>query len=227
MQGIQSRHPPGGVAVITGEQLRYASSMQCINGLQVPAGSAAPWIAGVLVGHSINKAFQIVMDNPALEWAWLMGDDHMFPPDILIKLLDRDVDCIVPLCLNRAPPMDPTIVIGKDRLKRIDELPPGGLYKLAEDETCGDAGILVRRHVLEATGPDWHELKKSGKHNAEDREFVGKVKDAGFDVYVDLDNPISHMAAFEIKPIRKGENWEIQLNCAHRHVCDLGAMRTE
>lgn len=228
MQGIESRHPPGGVALITGEVLRYAQAMKCITALRVPAGSAAPWITGVLVAHNINTALRAIVDNPKLEWAWLMGDDHLFPPDILIKLLDRDVDCIVPLCLNRAPPMDPTIITADKRLKRIEELPPeGGLYKLGPGEVCGDAGILIRRNVLEATGPNWHELKKSGSHNAEDREFVGKVKDAGFDVWVDLDNPIGHMAAFEIAPVRKETGWEVRLNCANRHVCDLGAMRTE
>jgi hypothetical protein len=227
MQGIQSRHPPGGACVITGDQLRYTQAVKCITALQVPAGSSAPWMSGVLVAHNINLALKAVMDNPKLQWAWLMGDDHLFPPDILIKLLDRDVDCIVPLCLNRAPPMDPTIITADKKLKRIEDLPASGLYKLGPGETCGDAGILVRRHVLEATGPNWHELKKSGSHNAEDREFVQKVKDAGFDVHVDVDHPISHMAAFEIVPVRTEEGWVIRLNCANRHVCDLGAMRTE
>lgn len=225
MQGVESRHSPGGIAVITGEQLRYVQAMRCIEALKVPPGSTGIWRAGVLVAHNINLAIQAVMDNPKLEWVWLMGDDHTFPPDTLLKLLDRDVDAIVPLCLNRAPPMDPTIVIGKSGLKRVEDLPAGGLYKLADDETCGDAGLLVRRRVLEATGPVWHELKKSGSHNAEDREFTQKIKDAGFDVWVDLDNPIAHMAAFEIVPVRSDAGWQIRLMCAGRHVCDLGAMR--
>jgi hypothetical protein len=224
MQGVSSRHPPGGVAVITGEHLRYVQAMRCVEALRVPAGSAGIWRAGVLVAYNINLAIRAALDNPTLEWVWLMGDDHTFPSDILLKLLDRDVDCIVPLCLNRAPPMDPTIVTPSG-MKRIEDLPAGGLYKLAEGETCGDAGLLVRRKVLEATGPDWHELKKSGSHNAEDREFVQKVKSAGFDVWVDLDNPIAHMAAFEIAPVRSETGWLVRLMCAGRHVCDLGALR--
>lgn len=228
MQAVSTTHKPGGIAMITGELTRYGQSMQCFGRLRVPPGSAVPWIMGVLVAHNINTAFQVVMDNPALEWAWLMGDDHTFPPDILIKLLDRDVDVIVPLCLNRAPPFDPTIIEFKDgqgRLKHVEELPmEGGLYKLQEGEVCGDAGLLVRRHVLEAIGAPWHKLKKSGGHNAEDREFIERVKAAGFDVYVDLDNPIGHIAPVEYLPVRKESGWEIRMMCGGRHVADLGGM---
>lgn len=127
MQGIETRHGPGGIAIITGEQLRYVQAMRCIEALRVPPGSTGIWRAGVLVAHNINLAFQTAMDNPKLEWVWLMGDDHTFPSDILIKLLDREVDCIVPLCLNRAPPMDPTIITADRNLKRIEDLPASSL----------------------------------------------------------------------------------------------------
>lgn len=224
MQGIASRHPPGGVAIITGELARYVPAMRCIESLQVPAGSASVWRAGVLVSFNLNEAFRTIMANPRLEWAWLMGDDHTFPPDTLMKLLDRDVDVVVPLCLNRSVPMDPTIIEGP-RLKFLEDLPASGLYTLTGTETCGDAGMLIRRRVLEATGPDWYDRKKSGSHNAEDREFVQKIREAGFDVHVDVDNPIGHLTTFEILPVRKDTGWEIRLSAGLKPVCDLGAMR--
>lgn len=169
MQGASTDHPPGGVCLITGELTRYVQSMRAAVSLRVPPGSALAWNAGPLVAFNINTSLQSVMDNPSLEWAWLMGDDHTYPPDILLKLLDRRVDVVVPLCLNRAPPLDPTI-IGPTGLRYLEDLPTSGLYELQPDETCGDAGMLIRRRVLEKLGPNFHELKKSGSHNAEDQE---------------------------------------------------------
>lgn len=227
MQAVPSRHGPGGVCLITGELTRYGKAMQSCMGLKMPPGSALSWMMGVLVAHNINEAIKGVMANPKLEWVWLMGDDHTFPPDVLLNLLDREVDVVAPLCLNRAPPMDPVIIdmgASPPRLRYLEDMPASGLYKLGPNEVCGDAGLLVRRHILEKIGYPWHQLKKSGGHNAEDREFIARVKDAGFDVYVDLDNPIGHIAAVEFIPVKVGDHWEVRINCGGSHVCDLGTM---
>lgn len=226
MQGVQTRHPPGGICIVSGELTRYGQAMRSIMGLQVPPGSASPWMMGVLVGHNINQALKAMMDRPELQWAWLMGDDHTFPPDLLLKLLDREVDVIAPMCLNRSPPMDPTVVDGDlGRLVYLEDMPTSGLYKLGPKQVCGDAGLLVRRHVLEKIGYPWHQLKKSGGHNAEDREFIDRVKEAGFDVWVDCDNVIGHMAAIEFIPVIVDGHWEVQIRCATKLVCNLGMMR--
>lgn len=221
MQAVSSDHPPGGVCLITGDLTRYGQAMRSCMWVKVPPGSTAPWMMGTLVGHNINVALQAVMDNPAMQWAWLMGDDHTFAPDILLRLLDRDVDCIVPLCLNRKPPFDPTVA-GRGAMKSLRDMPSSGLYELSDGEVCGDAGMLVKRHVLEAIGAPWHDLNKSGSHNAEDREFVSRVKAAGFRVHVDCDNVIGHMAPVEFWPVNKDGKWEVRLVCSQQYVCDLG-----
>lgn len=231
MQGVKSHHPPGGVCMISGELTRFGQSMQAWTRLQVPAGSASPWIMGTLVGNNINSAFRSIMAAPSLEWAWLMGDDHTYEPDILLNLLDRQVDVIVPLCLNRSVPFDPTIIEADKngnpvRLKHLEDLgTSSGLYRLGPHETCGDAGILVRRHVLEKIGDPWHRLLKSGSHNAEDREFIKRVKDEGFEVHVDLDNVIGHLGVVEYKPVRKETGWEVRISSGQRHVCDIGTFK--
>lgn len=222
MQASKSDHPPGAVCLITGDLLRYQPAMLSVVQLRVPAGSALVPMAGMLVAYNINSALTGMMANPDLEWAWLMGDDHTFRPDILMKLLDRNVDVVVPLCLNRTPPFSPTIAVASERMKRLDELPDSGLYKLAENETTGDAGMLIRRSALEATGPDWYGKRKSGGHNSEDREFVEKIKLAGIDVHVDLDNPIGHMTPLELWPALAEGKWQVRCFSAGKHMCDLG-----
>lgn len=212
--------------MVTGELSRYALSIQSLVSLKAPAESVLTWFCGVLIAKSLNNAFQAVMDNPKLQWAWVMGDDHVFSPDTLLNLLSREKDVIVPLCLNRVPPMDPTIIDHRyKRMKYIEELPLEGLYKLEPYETCGDAGLLIRRSVLEKTGPVWYERKKSGAHSAEDQEFIAKIKDAGYDVFVDLDNPIGHIGNVNFIPWRKKTGWEVRLiGGGVRHICDLASM---
>ena len=227
MFAVPSDHHPGAVALITGEQFRFAQSARCAMTMMAPAGSALAWPMGVLVAHNINLAFQSVLDNPALQWCFLMGDDHTYPPDIIPKLLDRNVDAVIPLCLNRAPPIEPTIAVrmddGRHRFKLLSELPGSGIYRLADNETCGDAGLLIRRHVLEKIGAPWHLTKKSGAHDAEDREFTERIKDHGFSVHVDLDNPIGHIAPTVLSPVRYQDQWNIRLEIAGKPVCNLAA----
>lgn len=212
--------------MVTGELTRYALSMQSLVSLKAPQESALSWFTGVLIAKSLNAAFQTVIDNPKLQWVWVMGDDHVFAPDTLLRLLDREKDVIVPLCLNRVPPMDPTIVDHRyKRMKYLEELPSGGLYQLAPHETCGDAGLFIRRPVLEKLGPVWYDSRKSGALAAEDQAFVQRIKDAGYDVWVDLDNPIGHVGNVNFMPIKKKGKWEVRLiGGGVRHICDLGAV---
>lgn len=231
MQAVSSKHPPGGVCLITGDLTRYAEAMASLMHLRVPPGTVNVWNRGVLIAKGLNDAFQSTLDAvvPAvedgkpskdktvkLEWVWVMGDDHTLDPDCLLRLLDREVDVVAPLCLSRLPPMDPTIIehhhkpIG--RQKYLEDLPTSGLYKLTDTETCGDAGLLVRRRVLEAIPAPWYDKRRSGGLAADDQEFVRRIKDTGFDVYVDLDVQIGHIGSVEFRPVCKNGRWEVRMS---------------
>ncbi len=182
-----------------------------------------PWNMGMLVARSLNGAFHSMMTTPSLQWAWVMGDDHTFAPDTVLRLLDREVDVIAPFCLNRLPPMDPTIVDHtKERMKYLEEFPLGGLYKLGPNETCGDAGLLIRRKVLEAIPSPWYDHRISGAIAAEDQAFVQRIKDAGFDVHIDLDVTIGHINPVVFEPVLKPSGWEIRMTGGGmRHISDM------
>ncbi len=226
MQPVKSHHPPGGFAVITGEQLRHVQAMRCVSMTQVPNGTARIWEAGALIAYNINQALKTAMARPELEWVWLMGDDHTYEPTLLLDLLDRDVDCVLPLCLNRSPPFAPTI-ISNGRLKPLDDLPTTGLYRLGEGELCGDSGLLVRRRVLEAIPEPWYDHRISGSHNAEDRAFVERIKAAGFGVHVDMDHVLGHQTTFTILPDRSSGQWEVALSTGERNARPFCNLRFE
>ena len=233
MQGIPSSLPPGAVCMITGEIVRYAQSMQALHAMVAPNGSVLSWHMGMLVARSINDAFATVMSKPELQWAFIMGDDHTYSPNIVMNLLKREKEVIIPLCLNRVPPMDPTIieidpVHHSRRLKPLEEMPTSGLYQLGPNESCGDAGMLIWRSVIEKSGPKWYERMKSGSHQAEDDEFVSKLRMLGYEVYVDMDNRLGHIGAVDFRPELVDGKWVVRcIGAGYRHVADLKVGKRE
>ena len=248
MQGVQTNHPPGTVAMCTGETFRYSLSAQAFTCLKVPADSVNCWFMGVLVAKNLNLAIAATLADPKYQWIWMMGDDHVYLPDIIVRLLDREKDVVVPLCLSRTPPLDPAIAVWKDakaevplpykdetnpdlswcRLKRIEDLPTSGLYKLAENETCGDAGMLIRRSVLEKLKFPWYDNLRTGafgSFTADDQAFIMKIKAAGFDIWVDLDVSIGHITPVTVGPIVKNGRWTIRLNAGANKIVDLDPVR--
>lgn len=226
MRVVETPHPPGAVCMATGEIARYATSLQHYHRLEVPNGSLDAWHAGVLVAENLNQGLEAMMARDTLQWAWIMGDDHSYPADLLLRLLDRGVDVIAPLCLNRYPPMEPSIVsASRGRQRWLEEMPTSGLYKLEPDETCGDAGLLIRRPVLEALARPFYDRPRSGSFKSEDQAFMRKIQDAGFAVWIDCEHTIGHMEIDSVQPIVKDGRWHIRLMGGHRHIVDIAPQR--
>ena len=226
MRAVETAHPAGGVCFASSEVPRFAASLKCLNRLAVPNGSLEAWYLGVLVAENLNLGLTDTLKHPLAQWAWLMGDDHLYPEDIVLKLLDRGVDVVVPLCLNRLPPIEPTIInktLG--RPKHLSELPTSGLYKLAADEVIGDAGMLIRRPVLESLERPFYAAPRSGSFSAEDQNFCRKLQTAGYAVWVDLDNVIEHIGNVAYKPVVVNGEWHIRLTGGGKHLVDIQPRR--
>ena len=136
------------------------------------------------------------------------------------------MDAVAPLCLNRYPPLDPSIVSASaGRQKWLEELPTSGLYKLAPDETCGDAGLLIRRPVLEALERPFYDRLRSGSFKSEDQAFTRKVLAAGFPIWIDVEHVIDHIAAVAMRPVVKDGAWHIRMTGGGKHIVDIQPRR--
>ena len=224
MLPVQTAQPPGAICLASGEIARYGVSLQCLERLRVPNASLLAWFMGVLVAENLNRGLDAMLENPALQWAWIMGDDHIYDAGIVMGLLEREVDVVLPLCLNRYPPLDPSIV-GPAGQKHLEDLPTAGLYRLAPDETCGDAGMLIRRSVLERLARPFYDRLRSGSFKSEDQAFTRKLQDAGYDVWVDVEHPIGHIAAVAVEPVVKHGAWNIRLTGGMKHIVDIAPRR--
>lgn len=225
MRGTESRHPPGMVIMLTGELARYADTMADLEVLDVPLGSGLYWFRGVLIADGLNKGLQALCESPTLEWAFLMGDDHRFDPSTLIRMLDREVDVVIPTCVHRAPPFYSNVAGhgGQEtRLKLLGEFPTSGLYELGDKEVCGDAGMLIRKRVLSAVDFPWYDNRRSGSFSSDDFAFTNRIRKAGFKVYVDCDVRIGHTTPMTVTPVVMGGEWKINVTAGDKHVGLLG-----
>ena len=212
----------------TGEVFRFTESAKAFSNFHVPSESYVEWRCGALVTDNLNKGMAKIMtyDEGKLQWIWVMGDDHSYPAEVLMNLLERELDVVVPLCLNRIPPLDPFITVWdgdkKARGKHITELPTDQpLYKLAENETCGDAGLLIRRHVMNKLKFPYYDHSRTGSLGADDQWFIKDIQDAGFDVYIDLENVLGHLTPLNIIPIKTDKGWVVRLATGYKLLVDI------
>ena len=196
---VESKQPAGTIAVITHELSRYADFSISMTSVQAPPHSQILWHKGVEIASGLNMIIRHMIG----EWLFILGDDHVFKPDIIFKLLELDVDIVAPVCSNRTYPHLP--VVFKERIEggkfnRMlwTEIPHNQLFEVA---ASGTAGMLIRKRVLDAVGDPWFECGQTKSDNlGEDLWFCSKSIDKGFKVHVHSGIAIGHITPATIWP---------------------------
>ena len=196
--------PSGGtIGIISGSRTCLPAFTRAITISAKPDDTRLIWAEGSDIVGQCNQ----ICRNYRGDWVWFMGDDHVFAPDLLPRLLERNVDVVVPLCLKRTPPFDPVVYGGQNELDQyyVADLPDHGI---TEVYAAGSAGMLVRRPVLEAIPDPWFE--SHGGMN-EDLTFCAKVRDAGFRIWCDVDLLLGHLSNHTVWPVRRDDGWHADI----------------
>ena len=212
-------HGPGTIITPCQDLARYTWFQQSLVSLQTPPGSRWVPALGLSVVDNMNTALRML--RPEDEWAWFIGDDHTFQPDIVMRLLDRNLDVVAPLCAQRRPPW-PLVHYTAPAAKplgggaveldgfysylRYDEIPDDG--EPFEVYRTGSA-MLVRRHVLDAVGDPW--FSTSHNYLNEDLDFCGKVHAAGYSIHVDPSVALGHIGHVIVTPMRREGAWGLDI----------------
>lgn len=216
---MMKKHPPGAIIIPRGTIGRYTEFDACLYQTWTPSGTRVSTGIGAASANNLNKTLRCL--RPEDQWVWILGDDHVWDPDLLLLLLNRNVDMVTPHVLRRTTPYYNVVIDKNTGINRPKNYFDGktGLYELTED-LIGNAGTLVRRRVIDALSDPWFEVGKlSSEFSTTDIWFCKKAMDAGFKNYIDLDAQMGHIQHYAVWPKRtvNGE-YVPQLRLADDHV---------
>jgi hypothetical protein len=212
MYPVHSPFTGGTVGLPCGTTPRYLDFEHCWDRLKIPAGT----LSLRMPGSNVTRNCEMIVDKMHGEWVWFMGDDHTFEPDLLLKLLEHDVDVIVPICARRAPPFlsllykdldvdrDIATIYTWEELAHLD-----GLVSIAG---AGSGGMLIKKYVLDAIPSPRFEngITKTGLVVGEDITLCDKINKAGFTIWADLNLTMGHISPCAIWPVKKDGQWVME-----------------
>lgn len=221
-------HKPGIISIASYFLGRYREFDTSLNRTNRPEGTEVDWQLGVNIAYNFNNSIRRMLADAKYEWIWFLGDDHMWGQNVLMDLLARNVDVVVPLSVKRILPLRPIIKDAKDNyFKDLGweylQGKTSGLLDIT-DKTVGNAGMLVRRHILERISPPWYAVGKyHAEINAPDLYFYEQLRNAKARIYLDLDatknfGHIVHLGAFAM-PDSSGK-WEAELRGAQEKTSE-------
>ena len=189
-------HTAGTVILAAGNQPRHHEFIESMARLEVPEGTTYQIVRSCDVAQNFNKGVQRMTGA----WAWFVGDDHEFGEDTLLKLLDHQMDVVVPITPCKAPFGYPFVLHGTDggwhdtlQTYSWAELSGPGLKALPKGDFVGQAGMLVRKSVLDAIGYPWF---KCGMFDhgrlQEDMWFCRELQQRGYTIWIDQEVIFDH-----------------------------------
>ena len=208
MQQVQTDFPIGTVIVPSSSLTRFAAFWMSLESVKVPIGTHLIVQMGADIPYQLNEGIRGMIGD----WIWILGDDHTFDPDVLMKLLAREKDVIMPIVPRRDPPFKPVLIHGPLRpnmqLYNWADLPSSGLFQLPKGDPAGQACMLVRRKVLGRLGDPWFEGGKLIPGRLmEDMYFVKRLHDLDIPIWIDCDLVVGHIANITILPYNHKGKW--------------------
>lgn len=206
------QYPPGFIGVLQSDLARYAWFEESLGSLAAPVGTPPPRRAvGMWVSCAVNALIRQMPREAA--WFCLLADDHRFEPAMVLRLLSHNVPLVAPLVCLRQPPFNPSIFAQQGSSWRgYTWQSLTGESGLISVDGAGVPGMVVRREVLDAVGDPWYENDPAARESPrEDLYFCQKVRQAGYDVWVDLDLSIGHITSMSLTPRRRHDgSWHLE-----------------
>ena len=150
----------GTVGIVASDTGRYTLFSVALTQMASPPNTQLDWAISTDIAGARNSIVQRALDAGS-EWVFFMDDDHVYPPDILTRLLAHDMDMVCAMYLRRQGTFSPVAASHRSEDGLYDsidltKLPNKGLLKIW---ATGGAGMLVKSEVFRAISdePDWFE----------------------------------------------------------------------
>ena len=206
----------GTVGIVAGDTGRYTLFSVCLTQLGHPPNTKIDWALSPHIAEARNSLARRSLAAGS-EWIFFIDDDHVYPSDLLMRLLAHEQPMVCSLYLRRAKPFAPLAFSerredGLYEAINLSTLPNEGLLKI---HAAGGSGMLIRSEVFRALEEPWFEHGRVGEWDAsEDIIFCEKVNAAGFDIYLDLAAQLGHMTHSAIWPSWIDQEWAVGFSVA-------------
>jgi GT2 family glycosyltransferase len=206
------------IGMASGESLRFSQFVTSIYGLTRPPNTVFMQSIGFSVATNWNIIARTFLRHPdKLDWLLLVEDDHLLPQDTIIRMLAHDVDIVSALYVQRVAPFGACVF---DRVEEgtgrvFNRILRKGDRGLVPVMAVGGGCLLIKRRVLEVIGDPWWDYGHTAFPDAcnHDINFSRRVREAGFQIWCDLELAIEHMVIMPVKPFRKADGtWRTKLS---------------
>jgi len=195
----------GCVAITCSDLGRYSGFTESLARLETPPGTKFYFAKGSDREVGRNKLVGAMMDSGD-DWLLFLDDDSVFAPDLLMRLLARDVDVVGALYLRRDMPFtalayESMLDDGRMVPLNLNEHPQDALVQV---KAVGTGGMLVKRHVFaNMEGGKW--FRRDEPYS----EDIFWCLECGCDIHVDLGARIGHMTIATVWPSEARDKWAV------------------
>lgn len=220
------KHPPGVIGFSVGDVVRYIEFVVSLQRVERPEGTTSSYGQSVSIPENMNRILRGM--QPEHRWIWIQSDDHIWEADALMRLLDLQLDVVVPLIIRRGPPFVPVINKKVNRNKSHQPFPYADIPtdgSLLEVQSAGTGGMLLRRHVwediIQQHGEPVFEVDK-GAALAEDYVLCRKIRKTIATTGPDKGNPyriwcdpsviMGHQGKFAVWPEVDNGKWRLRFD---------------
>lgn len=200
------------VGIIANDSGRYTMFTVCLTKLHNPVNTTIQFAltSDRIVGR--NTLTRMALEQGA-EWLMFLDDDHVFPPELLTRLLAHDVAIVGALYMQRQVPFAPIAYSNKTEDERYIpvQLADHGPNDLIEVAALGTGGMLIRSEILRAMQEPWFEHGRA----SEDLIFCDRVYELGLGpVYCDLGARMGHLSPSALWPAYEQGEWAVGFSLA-------------
>lgn len=174
---------------------RFASSLM---GLTLTPETRVIWQVRSMIDTARNNLVTEALKTPEYTHLLMIDDDHVFKPDLAMRLLEHDVDIVGALAFKRRPEYEPCVY----RMKEDNNYYPIFPQIFQEVDIVGTGAMLIKLEVFKQLQFPYFETyytkDNKHKHFSVDFDFCIKAKKKGFRIFVDPAAAIDHIGDPEI-----------------------------
>jgi hypothetical protein len=186
-----------GLVGIGHRSVGYPAFWTSVLELKLPPGTIMACLEGTYIDTFRNGVIEEAIRHD-VDWICFFDDDHILPPDAILRMLAHNVDVVGALALKRDAPYTAIPMIADETT--VDDgkyvALPEAWYRtgqLVEVDVLPMNATLIRMSVIKKLTAPWFHMGDHGHGRSEDVAFSEDARAAGFRLFCDTGLRIPHL----------------------------------